>query len=83
MIELYTTSNCPYCVKAKRLLEHKKQSYKEIDVSNDPDLRNFMTKRAGGVKSVPQIFINNQHVGGCDDLYALDKAGGLDPMLGV
>lgn len=80
-VEIYTTKICPYCVRAKRLLEKKGVSYKEIDVSNDPGLRDFMVSRAGGRQTVPQIFINGEHVGGCDDLYSLETAGELDPML--
>ncbi|MBI2235995.1 MAG: glutaredoxin 3 [Magnetospirillum sp.] len=80
-IEIYTTEICPYCVRAMRLLDKKGQSYTEIDVSTDEGLRASMTQRAGGRRSVPQIFINGVHVGGCDDLYALDKEGRLDPML--
>lgn len=80
-IEIYTTEVCPYCVRAMRLLDKKGQAYTEIDVSTDEGLRADMTQRAGGRRSVPQIFINGVHVGGCDDLYALDKEGKLDPML--
>jgi glutaredoxin 3 len=82
-VEMYTTEVCPYCVRAKRLLNKKGVAVTEIDVSSDEGLREFMTKRAGGKRSVPQIFINGIHVGGCDDLYALDKAGKLDPMLAI
>jgi len=80
-IEMYTTKVCPYCVKAKRLFDKKGVSFKEIDVSTDDALRDAMTQRTGGRRSVPQIFINGEHVGGCDDLYALDAAGQLDPKL--
>lgn len=80
-IEIYTTQICPYCVRAKRLFDKKGASYREIDVSNDDALRLSMTERAGGRRSVPQIFINGEHIGGCDDLYALDAAGGLDSKL--
>ncbi len=80
-IEIYTTKVCPYCVRAKRLFDKKGAAYKEIDVSNDDDLRTNMTARAGGRRTVPQIFINGEHIGGCDDLYALDAAGGLDSKL--
>lgn len=80
-IEIYTTSVCPYCVRAKFLLKQKGVTFEEIDVSNDADLRQAMTEKAGGRTSVPQIFINGQHIGGCDDLYALDKKGELDLLL--
>ena len=80
-IEIYTTRICPYCVRAKRLLDKKGVAYREIDVSADSDLRDAMVARAGGRQSVPQIFVGDHHVGGCDDLYALDGAGMLDSLL--
>ena len=79
-VEIYTTQTCPYCTAAKSLLKKKGVTYKEIDVGGDPALRQAMTERAGR-RSVPQIFIGGTHVGGCDDLHALDHAGKLDPML--
>jgi glutaredoxin 3 len=80
-IEIYTTKICPYCVKAKALFQKKGVTYKEVDVSEDDALRQKMMERAGGRRTVPQIFINNEHIGGCDDLYALDQEGKLDPLL--
>ncbi|MGL4237459.1 glutaredoxin 3 [Tabrizicola sp.] len=80
-VEIYTTPICPYCVAAKRLLQRKGVTYSEIDVSRDPALRMAMTQRAGGRRTVPQIFIGEVHVGGSDDLHALDHAGKLDPLL--
>jgi glutaredoxin 3 len=80
-IEIYTTQVCPYCVRAKDLLKRKGASYTEIPVDHDDALRQKMMDRAGGRRSVPQIFINDQHIGGCDDLYALDQAHKLDPLL--
>lgn len=80
-VEIYTTPICPYCHAAKRLLQKKGVTYSEIDVSRDPGLRAAMTARAGGRRTVPQIFVGETHVGGCDDLYALDEAGKLDPLL--
>lgn len=80
-IEMYTTQVCPYCVRAKDLLKRKGQSVTELRVDSDDALRDEMMKRAGGKRSVPQIFIDGVHVGGCDDLYALDSAGKLDGML--
>ncbi|MDP3197457.1 glutaredoxin 3 [Tabrizicola sp.] len=80
-VEIYTTPFCPYCHAAKRLLQKKGVNYSEIDVSQDSDLRAKMTQRANGRRTVPQIFIGGQHVGGSDDLHALDHAGKLDPML--
>lgn len=82
-IEIFTTQVCPYCVRAKRLFDKKGVSYREIDVSTDAELREAMTARAGGRRSVPQIFIDGEHIGGCDDLYALDSKGGLDGKLGI
>ncbi len=80
-VEIYTTPTCPYCLAAKRLLNDKGVAYREIDVSRDPALRDAMMARANGRRSVPQIFIGAQHVGGSDDLHALDRDGGLDPLL--
>jgi len=81
-ITIYTTPVCPYCVRAKELLKRKGQSnFKEIDVSASDEVRADMMSKSGGKRSVPQIFINGTHVGGCDDLYALDSAGKLDALL--
>jgi len=80
-VEIYTTPLCGYCHAAKRLLTAKGAAYAEIDVSRDPALRAAMVQRSQGGRTVPQIFIGGVHVGGCDDLYALDRAGRLDPLL--
>ena len=80
-IEIYTTPTCGFCHAAKRLLGQKGASFTEIDVSGDPALRAEMTQRAKGGRTVPQIFVGETHVGGCDDLYALDREGKLDPLL--
>lgn len=80
-IEIYTTPLCPYCHAAKALLKRKGVSFVETDVSRDENLRQQMTLRAGGRRTVPQIFIDDRHIGGCDDLHALDARGGLDPLL--
>jgi glutaredoxin 3 len=80
-VEIYTTPICPYCLSAKRLLDRKGVTYREIDVSADPSLRAAMTQRAKGRRTVPQIFVGDTHVGGSDDLYAMDQAGKLDPLL--
>jgi len=82
-VEIYTTKVCPYCVRAKRLLDKKGVAYREIDVSFDPELMDSMVARAGGRQTVPQIFVGATHVGGCDDLYALEADGKLDPLLGL
>ncbi len=80
-VEIYTTPFCPYCHAAKRLLDRKGVAYTEIDVSRDSSLRATMMQRAAGRRTVPQIFIGSTHVGGSDDLHALDHAGKLDPLL--
>lgn len=78
---MYTSQICPYCVKAKSLLKKKGVEVTEIDISKHDDLRNEMILKSGGRRTVPQIFINGIHVGGCDDLYALDAAHKLDALL--
>ncbi len=80
-VEIYTTMLCPYCYGAKRLLDSKSADYHEIDILLHPKRRSEMVERAGGQTSVPQIFIEDVHVGGSDELYALDSTGRLDPML--
>lgn len=82
-IEIYTTMFCPFCIRAKQLLEAKQVSYDETDVTAKLSLRRAMSERAGGRTAVPQIFIDGQHIGGCDELLALDRAGQLDQMLRV
>ena len=79
-VVIYTTSICPYCVRAKMLFQRKGVSYEEIDVSRDNDLRLKLMQQTKQ-RTVPQIFINEQHIGGCDDLYALERQGALDPLL--
>ena len=79
-VEIYTTRTCPYCVAAKGLLTKKGVAFTDIDVGGDPALRAKMTQRAGRT-SVPQIFIAGRHIGGCDDLHALERSGKLDAML--
>lgn len=79
-ITIYTTSVCPYCVRAKALLDRKGYRYEEIN-AEDEETRNDMIKKAGGRRTVPQIFIGDIHVGGSDDLYELDKQGKLDKMV--
>ncbi|MDM7255415.1 MAG: glutaredoxin 3 [Paracoccus sp. (in: a-proteobacteria)] len=80
-VEIYTTPTCPYCIAAKALLKKKGISFEETDVSRDLDLRAAMTQRAGGRRTVPQIFIGGTHVGGSDDLHKLDYEGRLDSLL--
>lgn len=80
-IEIYTTPICPYCARAKGLLQDKGAAFEEIDVFMDVRQRETMRSRAGGRNTVPQIFIDGRHIGGCDDLVALERAGKLDPLL--
>jgi len=80
-VEIYTSPMCGYCHAAKRLLSAKGVSYAEVDVARHPERRAEMMKRANGGRTVPQIFIGGTHVGGCDELYALEGAGKLDAML--
>jgi len=80
-IEIYTTPICPYCVRAKRLLDRKGVVYEEIDLWTDPGRRTEMLSRAAGRTTVPQIFVDGRGIGGSDDLHALDAAGRLDGML--
>ncbi|MDC0835001.1 Glutaredoxin 3 (Grx1) [Geitlerinema sp. FC II] len=80
-VEIYTWSRCPYCIRAKALLESKGVDYQEYVIDGDSEARAKMSERADGRTSVPQIFIDNHHVGGCDDLHDLDDRGELDSML--
>jgi glutaredoxin 3 len=80
-VTIYTTPICPYCVRAKSLLGKKGASYEEIDVMMDMKAREEMLAKSGGARTVPQIFIGETHVGGCDELYALERDGKLDPLL--
>jgi len=80
-VEIYTTNTCPFCRMAKQLLEAKNVVFQEIDVSGDSPGRQAMTERAAGRTSVPQIFIDEAHIGGCDDLMALDAQNKLDALL--
>jgi glutaredoxin 3 len=81
-VVMYSTGWCPYCERARALLERKGVMFREVKVDEDPAERDTMLKRSGGRRTVPQIFIGDRHVGGFDDLYALDKAGELDTLLG-
>ena len=80
-VEIFTTPFCGFCHMAKRLLKSKGISFAETDVSRNPAQRVTMMQRAAGRRSVPQIFIGKTHVGGCDELYALERSGKLDPLL--
>lgn len=80
-VDIYTKGHCPYCHRAKALLTQKEISFNEIEIDVMPDLRSTMIERANGKSTVPQIFINNHHVGGCDDLFALEAKNQLDSLL--
>ena len=80
-VEIYTSPYCGYCHAAKRLLTAKGVSFSEIDVMAAPERKPEMIQRANGGRTVPQIFIGDEHIGGCDELHALERAGKLDPML--
>jgi len=80
-ITIYTKSTCPYCHAAKALLNKKGAVFTEIDVTGNPEGQRAMSVRANGRSTVPQIFIGHNHIGGCDDIHALDAQGGLDPLL--
>ena len=82
-VTIYTTRFCPYCHRAKRLLAQKGVAFEEIDVLEEPARRDEMVERAGGRTTVPQIFIDGTHVGGSDELAALDRQGKLDALLGI
>jgi glutaredoxin 3 len=82
-IEIFTTNNCPFCTKAKLLLNKKKIRFSEIDLSNDDDLRKKMSIMANGARSVPQIFADNVHIGDCDKIYKLEQEKKLDKLLGL
>lgn len=80
-VQIYTTTYCPYCVRAKGLLARKGVQFEEIDVTDDPELRDKMVRLAGGRRTVPEIFIDGKIIGGYDELRALDDSGELDAML--
>ena len=82
-VEMYTTGWCPYCARARTLLEKKGVTYAEISLDEEPGRRAEMIERAHGARSVPQIFIDGEHIGGCDEMVALDHAGKLDAKLGI
>ena len=80
-VEIYTWQRCPYCIRAKALLDSKGVKYTEYKLDGDEAARDKMAERTGGPRSVPQIFIDDKHYGGCDDIHALDAKGELDPLL--
>jgi glutaredoxin 3 len=82
-VEIYTWTYCPFCIRAKALLDRKGVAYEEHNIDGDDAAREKMAKRANGKRSVPQIFINDRHIGGCDDIHALEAQGELDQLLEV
>jgi glutaredoxin 3 len=80
-VEIYTWKTCPFCIRAKSLLNNKGVEFVEYSIDGDETARNTMAQRANGRRSLPQIFINDEHVGGCDDIHALDRQGKLDELL--
>ena len=80
-VTIYTKPYCPFCIRAVELLETKGVAFDEIEAAFDPDKRQEMIQRSGGRATFPQIFIGGRHIGGCDDMMALDRAGELDPLL--
>ena len=80
-VEIYTWSTCPYCIRAKALLKQKHIDFIEYCIDGDHQAREAMADRANGRRSLPQIFIDDRHIGGCDDIYALDRNGELDSLL--
>ena len=80
-VRIYTTPICPYCARAKALLTRKGVAFEEVDVYMDAAARKLMLEKSGGKRTVPQIFIGERYIGGCDDLHALEAEGGLDPLL--
>jgi glutaredoxin 3 len=82
-VEMYSTAWCPYCARAKALLQKKGVAFVEIDIDKEPERRAEMIRRAHGGRSVPQIFIDGEHIGGSDEMTALDRAGKLDTKLGI
>jgi glutaredoxin 3 len=82
-VEMYSTAWCPYCARAKALLQKKGVAFVEIDIDKEPERRAEMIRRAHGGRSVPQIFIDGEHIGGSDEMAALDRAGKLDTKLGI
>ena len=80
-VEIYTWRTCPFCIRAKHLLDSKQVSYTEYAIDGDNAARDAMAERSGGRRSVPEIFIDDRHIGGCDELHALERAGELDPLL--
>lgn len=82
-VDIYTTSYCPFCIRAKKLLANKKVEFNEIDLSENPDKFEEMLSKSNGARTVPQIFVNGEHIGDCDHIHDLDQKGELDKILKV
>lgn len=82
-VDIYTTPYCPFCIRAKKLLANKKVNFKEIDLSENPDKFEEMLSKSNGAKTVPQIFVNGEHIGDCDYIHDLDQKGELDKILKI
>ena len=82
-VKIYTTPYCPFCVRAKQLLKSKNIDFKEIDLSEEPEKFDEMSKKSNGARTVPQIFVDNTHIGDCDYIHELDNKGELDKILGI
>ena len=82
-VEIYTWTYCPFCIRAKALLDKKGVDYENYVIDGDEEARDIMAERSNGKRSLPQIFIGDRHIGGCDDLYALEKQGELDSLLAI
>jgi glutaredoxin 3 len=80
-VEIYTWRSCPFCIRAKQLLDRKQVAYQEHAIDGDETARTAMAAKSGGRRSVPQVFINGEHIGGCDDLHALERSGRLDALI--
>jgi len=82
-ITIYTTTYCPFCIRAKQLLKNKNIDFKEIDLSEEPEKFDEMSKKSNGARTVPQIFVEDTHIGDCDYIHELDNKGELDKILGI
>ena len=82
-VKIYTTPYCPFCIKAKQLLKNKKVNFDEIDLSENPDKFEEMLAKSNGARTVPQIFVNGEHIGDCDHIHDLDQKGELDKILKI
>ena len=82
-VKIYTTPYCPFCIRAKQLLKNKNIDFQEVDLSEEPDKFDEMSKKSNGARTVPQIFVDDTHIGDCDYIHELDNQGKLDKILGI